>query len=135
MPRAVRRGGETAFDLDEGEDRRVRQCYEDGCVLFEAEEGRFHALAPLQADREIIGVVRITSLLEDNAAAREERAQAAGGGAAGVLEVPGAGAEDAGSLHARGAGRADGALDEAALPDAGEDADGGARAATASRCR
>ena len=75
VPRAVRRGGETSFDLDEGEDRRVRQCYEDGCVLFEAEEGRFHALAPLQADRETIGVVRITSLLEDNAAAREQRAK------------------------------------------------------------
>jgi len=75
VPRAVRRSGETSFDLDEGEDRRVRQCYEDGCVLFEAEEGRFHALAPLQADRETIGVVRITSLLEDNAAAREQRSK------------------------------------------------------------
>jgi diguanylate cyclase (GGDEF)-like protein len=75
VPRAVRRGGETSFDLDEGEHPRVRRCYEDGCVLFEAEEGRFHAMAPLQADRETIGVVRITSLLEDNAAAREQRAK------------------------------------------------------------
>jgi diguanylate cyclase (GGDEF)-like protein len=75
VPRAVRRGGETAFDLDEGEDRLVRRCYENGCVVFEAEEGRFHALAPLQADRETIGVVRITSLLEDNAAAREQRSK------------------------------------------------------------
>jgi diguanylate cyclase (GGDEF)-like protein len=75
VPRAVRRGGETAFDLEEGEDARVRQCFEECCVLFEAEEGRFHALAPLQADREIIGVVRITSLLDDNAAAREERSK------------------------------------------------------------
>ncbi|MBI3854573.1 MAG: GGDEF domain-containing protein [Planctomycetes bacterium] len=78
VPRAARRGGETAFDLDEAEDRRVRQCFEDGCVLFEAEEGRFHALAPLQADREIIGVVRITSLLEENPAAREERSKRLG---------------------------------------------------------
>jgi diguanylate cyclase (GGDEF)-like protein len=78
VPRAVRRGGETAFDLDEGEDRLVRRCFEDGSLLFEAEEGRFHALAPLQADREIIGVVRITSLLEDNAAAREERSKRLG---------------------------------------------------------
>lgn len=75
VPRAVRRGGETRFDLDEAEDPRVRRCHEDACVLFEAEEGRFHALAPLQADREIIGVVRITSLLEENPAAREERSK------------------------------------------------------------
>ena len=73
--RAARRGSETAFDPEQGEDPRVRQCFEDGCVLFEAEEGRFHALAPLQADREIIGVVRITSALEDNPLAREERAK------------------------------------------------------------
>jgi diguanylate cyclase (GGDEF)-like protein len=73
VPRAARRGTETTFDLGEAEDPRARQCFEDGCLLFEAEEGRFHALAPLQADREIIGVVRITSSLEDNAAAREER--------------------------------------------------------------
>jgi len=78
VPRAVRRGGETSFDLDEGEDRLVRRCFEDGSLMFEAEEGRFHALAPLQADREIIGVVRITSLLEDNAAAREERSKRLG---------------------------------------------------------
>ena len=75
MPRAVRRGGEAAFDLDEAEDRRVRQCFEDGRLMFETEEGRFHALAPLQADREIIGVVRITSLLEENPAAREQRSK------------------------------------------------------------
>jgi diguanylate cyclase (GGDEF)-like protein len=75
VPRAVRRGGETSFDLEESEDPRVRQCFEDACVLIEAEEGRFHALAPLQADREIIGVVRITSLLDENAAAREERSK------------------------------------------------------------
>jgi diguanylate cyclase (GGDEF)-like protein len=73
VPRASRRNGETSFDLEEGEHPLVRRCFEDGCVLFEAEEGRFHALAPLQADRETIGVVRITSPLEDNAAAREER--------------------------------------------------------------
>jgi diguanylate cyclase (GGDEF)-like protein len=73
VPRAARRGTETTFDLEDTEDPRVRQCFEDGCLLFDAEEGRFHALAPLQADREIIGVVRITSSLEDNAAAREER--------------------------------------------------------------
>lgn len=73
IPRAARRGSETTFDLEEREDPRVRQCFEDGCLLFEAEEGRFHALAPLQADREIIGVVRITSSLEDNATAREVR--------------------------------------------------------------
>jgi len=73
VSRAARRGSETTFDPDEAEDPRVRQCFEDGCLLFEAEEGRFHALAPLQADREIIGVVRITSSLEDNPTAREER--------------------------------------------------------------
>jgi len=73
VARAARRNGETSFDLDDADDPRVRRCFEDACLRFEAEEGRFHALAPLQADREIIGVVRITSALEDNAAAREER--------------------------------------------------------------
>jgi len=73
VARAARRNGETTFDPEDAEDPRVRRCFEDACLRFEAEEGRFHALAPLQADREIIGVVRITSALEDNAAAREER--------------------------------------------------------------
>jgi diguanylate cyclase (GGDEF)-like protein len=71
--RAARSGGKSAFDLDRGEDRRVRQCLESGQLVLEAEEGRFHALAPLQADREIVGVVRISSLLEENVVAREER--------------------------------------------------------------
>jgi diguanylate cyclase (GGDEF)-like protein len=75
VPRAARRGGETSFDLEEAEDPRVRQCLEDGRVLLDAEDGRFHALAPLQADREIIGVVRVTSMLEENAAARQERSK------------------------------------------------------------
>src|SRR5262245_8114274 len=78
VARAARRNGETSFDLEEGESPLVRRSFEDGCVLFEAEDGRFHAHAPLQADREIIGVVRITSPLEDNAAAREERAKRLG---------------------------------------------------------
>jgi diguanylate cyclase (GGDEF)-like protein len=75
VPRAVRRGGEAAFDLDEPENAFVRQCFDSGRLLIEAEEGRFHALAPLMADREIMGVVRITSLLEENALAREERSR------------------------------------------------------------
>jgi diguanylate cyclase (GGDEF)-like protein len=74
-PRAVRRGGESAFDLDEPEHPLVRRCFDGGGLLLEAEEGRLHALAPLIADREITGVVRITSLLDDNAAAREERSR------------------------------------------------------------
>lgn len=74
-PRAVRRGGESAFDLDEPEDPLVRRCFDGGGLLVEAEEGRFHALAPLIADREIMGVVRISSLLEDHASAREERSR------------------------------------------------------------
>jgi diguanylate cyclase (GGDEF)-like protein len=73
--RARRAAGETEFDPDEREDRRVRQCFEAGRTLFEAEEGRFHALAPLQADREIMGVVRVSTALEENAAAREDGAQ------------------------------------------------------------
>src|SRR6185436_6548460 len=73
VARAARRNGETSFDPEDVEDPRVRRCFEDASLRFEAEEGRFHALAPLQADREIIGVVRITSALEDNPAAREER--------------------------------------------------------------
>ncbi len=71
--RAARAGGRTGFELGRASDRRVRQCLESGQVVLEAEEGRFHALAPLQADREIIGVVRISSLLEENAVAREQR--------------------------------------------------------------
>src|SRR5262245_63309096 len=38
--RAARRGGETSFDLEDAEDPRVRRCFEDGRVLFEAEDGR-----------------------------------------------------------------------------------------------
>ncbi|HEV3029313.1 MAG TPA: GGDEF domain-containing protein [Planctomycetota bacterium] len=72
-PRAVRRGGASAFDLDEPENGLVRRCFDDGCLLFESEGGRFHALAPLIADRQIVGVVRISSVLEENLAAREER--------------------------------------------------------------
>ncbi len=71
--RAARAGGTCGFDGARPEDRRVRQCLDSGRLMFEAEEGRFHALVPLQADREIIGVVRLTSLLEENVAAREER--------------------------------------------------------------
>ena len=78
VPRARRAGGETEFDLGDKEDRRVRQCFEAGRMLFEAEEGRFHALAPLQSDREIVGVVRISTPIEENAAAREERARRLG---------------------------------------------------------
>jgi len=74
-PRAVRRGGESDYDLKEPEPALVRRCFEGGCLLFEAEEGRFHALAPLIADREIMGVVRISSLLDENANAREERSR------------------------------------------------------------
>lgn len=74
-PRAVRRGGESAFDLDEPENALVRRCFEGGGVLIEGEEGRLHALAPLIADREIMGVVRILSLLEDSPAAHEERSR------------------------------------------------------------
>jgi diguanylate cyclase (GGDEF)-like protein len=75
VPRAARANGTTRFDLEPREDRRVRQCFEGGRLLFEAEEGRFHALAPLQADREIVGVVRISSPLEANPQAREERSR------------------------------------------------------------
>jgi len=74
-PRAVRRGGETSFDLDEPENGLVRRCFDGGCVLLEAGDGRFHALAPLIADREIMGVVRISSTLEDHPAAREGRSR------------------------------------------------------------
>ncbi len=73
--RASRSNGRTEFDLAAREDRRVRQCFEGGRILFEAEEGRFHALAPLTADGAVSGVVRITSPLETAAAAREERAR------------------------------------------------------------
>jgi len=73
--RARRARGETEFDLGDREDRRVRQCYEAGRTLVEAEDGRFHALSPLQADREIMGVVRVSVPLEENATAREDRSR------------------------------------------------------------
>jgi len=69
-PRAVRRGGEAAFDLDEPEPALVRRSFDSASLQFEVEEGRLHALAPLMADKEIMGVVRITSPLDE---AREER--------------------------------------------------------------
>ena len=75
LRRAARVGGRTVFDTKGREDRRVRQCFEAGRMVFEAEEGRFHALAPLQADREIVGVVRITTPLEGDAEARQERSR------------------------------------------------------------
>lgn len=73
--RAARAFGKTEFDPPAGEDARVRRCLEAGRVVLEAEEGRLHALAPLQADREIVGVVRVTTPPEPDAAAREERAR------------------------------------------------------------
>lgn len=75
VPKTARRNGETFFDLERKEDPRVRQCFDGGGMLFEAIEGSFHALAPLEADREIIGVVRITSVLDGNPAARMERSK------------------------------------------------------------
>ena len=75
LPRARRVRGETLFDPEEKEDPRVRQCFEAGRMLIEAAEGRVHALSPLQADREIMGVVRVSMVLEENAAAREERSR------------------------------------------------------------
>lgn len=75
LVRARRTGGETEFDPDDREDRRVRQCFEAGRTLVEAEDGRFRALSPLQADREIMGVVRVSVPLEENATAREERSR------------------------------------------------------------
>jgi len=74
-PRAVRRGGEAAFDVDEAEDPLVRRGFDEGRVLLEIEAGRFHAVAPLMADREITGVVRITSLVEENETAQQERSR------------------------------------------------------------
>jgi diguanylate cyclase (GGDEF)-like protein len=75
LPRAARTAGKTEFDLESREDRRVRECFEGGRLLFEAEEGRFRALAPLQSDREIMGVVRLTMPPEADAAVRETRAK------------------------------------------------------------
>lgn len=75
VPRAARVGGKTEFDPAPRDERGVRQCFEDGRLIFEAEEGRCRALAPLQADREIIGVVRVTIPLETNATLRQERSR------------------------------------------------------------
>jgi len=75
LPRAARIGGRTTFDLPEREDRRIRRCFEEGRLLFEAEEGRFRVLAPLQADREIVGVVRLTLPPERDASLAERRAR------------------------------------------------------------
>ncbi len=72
-PRAVRAGAKTEFDLEAREDRRVRACFREGRLLFEAEDGRFCVLAPLQADGEILGVVRLTQPPEEDASVREQR--------------------------------------------------------------
>jgi diguanylate cyclase (GGDEF)-like protein len=73
--RAARAQGRTEFDPPAAEDPRVRRCFQAGRVVLEAEEGWFHALAPIPADREIVGVVRVTTPPEPDAAAREERAR------------------------------------------------------------
>lgn len=75
VPRARRVGGVTEFEIESRSDVRVQQCFEAGRLLFEAEEDRFHALAPLQADRVIMGVVRVTLRMEGSAAARQSRVQ------------------------------------------------------------
>jgi diguanylate cyclase (GGDEF)-like protein len=73
--RASRSGGKTAFDLAARCDREVRRCFDEGRVMFEAGPGRLSGLAPLQSDREIMGVVRILLPAEANAGLREERAR------------------------------------------------------------
>ena len=75
VPRARRVGEKTEFNIKDRADRSVLQCFEAGRLVFEAEEGRLHALAPLQSDREIMGVVRITVPLEGDGRMRQEQAR------------------------------------------------------------
>lgn len=76
VPRAARTGGKTRFEFPDREDRCIRNCFREGRLLFEAEEGCLRVLAPLQADRDIIGVVRLTVPREAEAALAERRARA-----------------------------------------------------------
>jgi diguanylate cyclase (GGDEF)-like protein len=73
--RAARRDGKTSFDLSEREDRALRQCFEDGRLFFASEAGRLRAMAPLQADREIVGVVRFTIPFEGSPGLRQGKAE------------------------------------------------------------
>ncbi len=51
--RAARRGGETAFDVPGAPDAALRRCFEEGVAG--------PGLAPLMADREIMGAVRVSA--------------------------------------------------------------------------
>jgi diguanylate cyclase (GGDEF)-like protein len=72
--RAARRRGKTDFEFAEPADAAVLQCIADGRVVTVSDGWKLHALAPLQSDREIVGAVRVSSLLEENPVAREKRA-------------------------------------------------------------
>ncbi len=74
LPRAVRSNGRTVFQVEAREDRRVQACFEAGRIVLEAEDGRLWAMAPLQADREIVGVVRLALPIDPDPALRERRA-------------------------------------------------------------
>jgi diguanylate cyclase (GGDEF)-like protein len=73
--RAARKRGKTEFELDDAPDAAVRQCFADGRVKAVTDDWKLHVLAPLQADRELTGVVRVSSLLEGDPALRERRAE------------------------------------------------------------
>ncbi len=66
VPRAARVGGRTVFKAagSRSIDSLMPTCLERGEAVMLAEEGRMHVLAPLSADRELMGVVRFTTPVE-----------------------------------------------------------------------
>ena len=71
--RAARRRGKTEYELGDAADGAVRQCFADGRSVAVSDDWKLHVLAPLQADRELTGVVRVSSLLDGSAVDREKR--------------------------------------------------------------
>ncbi len=73
VPRASRKDGVNRFDPPLSADDSLRSAFSEGRVILGEEEGRFRAVAPMQADRESIGVVRLTWEPAETAALSEER--------------------------------------------------------------
>ncbi len=73
VPRAARVGGRTVFRAAGSRtvDPLMPACLEHGEAVMMAEEGRMHVLAPLSADRELIGVVRFTTAVDRGQMAAE----------------------------------------------------------------
>ena len=59
--RAARDHGTTVFEAKGREDARIRRCFDEGRMMILEDDHQVAALAPLESDREIVGVVRVTA--------------------------------------------------------------------------